>query len=167
MIHLVLGGTRSGKSGFAECSAADIAGDQVLYIATAENRDAETDVRIEQHRKSRNPEWTTHEASQGLAKALTVHPECACVLIDCLTLWLSRSLESDAWLEEKSSFLTALSGSERPVILVSNEVGGGIIPMGALTRQFVDEAGYLHQDIAKIAQKVSLVVAGFPVAVKG
>lgn len=167
MIHLVLGGARSGKSGFAERCATDLAAEQVLYIATAENRDHEMDARIAQHRAARNSVWTTYEASSELAAALEQSPEQACVLVDCLTLWLSRSLENGRWPVEKQQFMQALGSITRPLILVSNEVSGGITPMGELTRNFVDEAGYLHQDIAKIACKVTLVTAGLPLSLKG
>ena len=165
-IHLVLGGARSGKSDYAEQKAQAYGGDGCLYVATAEARDQEMKQRVEAHRRQRNPRWQTLEASQNLGSCIVNHADSPCILVDCLTLWLSRSLEAGTWATEKASFLDALRQAPTTIVMVSNEVGCGIVPMGQLTREFVDETGWLHQDVAAIATDVTMVVAGLPQCLK-
>lgn len=177
-VHLVLGGARSGKSRFAEKTASD-SELKVTYIATATVYDDEMQARINRHISDRPQHWLTIEEPLNLAKTLKDQArEDTCLLVDCLTLWLTNVLmaehdqsaksESDikSLAEYKEELLTVLSRLPGKVILVSNEVGQGIVPMGELSRRFVDEAGWLHQDIARIAQQVTLVVAGLPMSLK-
>ena len=166
-LTLVLGGMRSGKSRHAESLIA-AASNLALYIATAEARDAEMAERIRSHQDRRGPAWTTVEAPLDLAGTLrrqgaTSHP----ILVDCLTLWLSNSLEAGRDLDvETDLLLAALREITAPVVMVSNEVGLGIVPMGALTRRFADAAGRLNQAIAARADRVVLVAAGLPLVLK-
>jgi adenosylcobinamide kinase/adenosylcobinamide-phosphate guanylyltransferase len=182
-VHLVLGGARSGKSRFAEQTAVDSA-KNVIYIATATIYDDEMQQRINRHIDDRPSHWLTIEEPLLLAQALQQHSvEDTCILVDCLTLWLTNVLmaEQDQSADEKqedtsqgqsllevykAELLTTLASLPGQVILVSNEVGQGIVPMGELSRRFVDEAGWLHQDIARMAQQVTLVVAGLPMQLK-
>jgi adenosylcobinamide kinase/adenosylcobinamide-phosphate guanylyltransferase len=172
-IQLILGGARSGKSKLAESLAIDC-GLIVHYLATAENKDAEMTSRIEQHQSSRPSHWLLSEEPLYLAQKLEqIITTNTCVLVDCLTLWLSNWLCSEysleQWQQQKQKLLAVLqkaSDSNCNVILVSNEVGHGIVPLGELSRVFVDESGWLHQDIAKIASKVEFVMAGLPLTLK-
>ncbi|MFY9180293.1 MAG: bifunctional adenosylcobinamide kinase/adenosylcobinamide-phosphate guanylyltransferase [Venatoribacter sp.] len=172
-IHLILGGARSGKSRFAEQRVQLLEQQtqaKVVYVATALALDAEMGQRIEHHQKQRPKHWQTLEATLHLSEALAQinqsNPN-AIVLIDCLTLWLSNCLLAEGqWPLQKQKLLEYLKRTKQPVFLVSNEVGSGIVPLGEITRRFVDEAGRLHQDIAAIASQVSLVVAGIPLAIK-
>jgi adenosylcobinamide kinase/adenosylcobinamide-phosphate guanylyltransferase len=183
-MHLVLGGARSGKSRFAEHAATE-SGKEVIYVATATVYDDEMQQRIDRHIDDRPAHWLTVEEPLLLAKVLKQHAgQNTCLLVDCLTLWLTNVLmaEPGASMDTRQSEVESLAGykladykkelletlADLPgqVILVSNEVGQGIVPMGELSRRFVDEAGWLHQDIARIANKVTLVVAGLPMALK-
>lgn len=169
-ITLVLGGARSGKSAYAEQLA--IKNNQnVVYIATAQAHDNEMQQRINKHQQQRPSHWQTVEEPIALSQVLQAHNQAnKTVLVDCLTLWLTNllCLDNDEQLEnEKKQLLSCLSQVNTNVILVSNEVGLGIIPMGELTRRYVDEAGYLHQDIAALADNVILVTAGLPQILKG
>jgi adenosylcobinamide kinase/adenosylcobinamide-phosphate guanylyltransferase len=193
-VHLVLGGARSGKSHFAEQAAIE-SGNDVVYIATATVYDDEMQQRINRHIDDRPVHWLTVEEPLLLAQVLKQHAgNDTCLLVDCLTLWLTNvlmaeqgssidaedasaesrheagqdksSLDVKSLAEYKKELLVTLADLPGQVILVSNEVGQGIVPMGALSRRFVDEAGWLHQDIARIANKVTLVVAGLPMALK-
>lgn len=164
MIDLILGGARSGKSRLAEQRAQD-SQCEVVYIATAESRDGEMQDRIHHHRTRRPQHWQTVEEPLHLADAILYHshPD-KLILVDCLTLWLSNLLcHTDPALfeREKAALLDCLQGHPR-IILVSNETGLGVVPLGELTRRFVDEAGWLHQAIAAQADRVTLVVAGLP-----
>lgn len=164
MIDLILGGARSGKSRLAE-QRARASQRPVIYIATAESRDGEMDARIAHHRERRPAEWRTVEEPLHLAAAIRQHADAHnLILVDCLTLWITNLLcQEDATLfaGEKAALLDALQ--TRPnIILVSNETGLGVVPLGELTRRFVDEAGWLHQELAALADRVTLVVAGLP-----
>lgn len=167
-VVLVLGGARSGKSRFAEELVRAHPGPWT-YIATAEAWDEEMRARIARHQDDRGPGWTTVEEPLDLPAAILRHagPDTA-VLVDCLTLWLSNLMgdgrDADA---AGSGLLAALERVEGTVVLVSNEVGMGIVPDNALARAFRDHAGRLHQRVAAVADRVVLVVAGLPVAVKG
>jgi len=167
-VHLVLGGARSGKSRFAEQLA--LAQDDPLhYIATAEAGDAEMTERIHHHRSERSERFTTHECPHDLAGELTRLDQVGrTILVDCLTLWLGNWIEADPhrWQAQRQVLLERLTNSRAELILVSNEVGQGIVPIGALSRRFVDAAGWLHQDIAQRADRVTFVVAGLPQRLK-
>ncbi|WP_375749679.1 bifunctional adenosylcobinamide kinase/adenosylcobinamide-phosphate guanylyltransferase [Vibrio sp. HN007] len=169
-VELVLGGARSGKSSYAERVAKE-SGKPVIYIATSEVRDDEMAKRVELHKAQRPAGWQVIEEPFALSNALKKHSkEDNCILVDCLTLWLSNSLFGDTeteWSEVKAEFLQTLSELPGQVLLVSNEVGCGVVPMGEISRRYVDEAGWLHQAIAAQVSKVTLVTAGLPMTLKG
>ncbi|MFN6961579.1 MAG: bifunctional adenosylcobinamide kinase/adenosylcobinamide-phosphate guanylyltransferase [Rhodocyclaceae bacterium] len=165
MIELVLGGARSGKSRYA-AQRAMASGLPVTFIATAQAFDAEMIDRIARHRAERPDAWRTVEEPLALAAALAHEavPD-RCLLVDCLTLWLSNVLLAgrEDEIEALTDMLPTLPG---PLILVSNEVGFGIVPENALARAFRDEQGRLNQKIAQLADRVTLVAAGLPLALK-
>ena len=170
MRSLILGGARSGKSALAERMAA-VGGADVVYVATAQALDAEMAARIAHHRARRPAHWSNVEEPLALADALRA---CArpdrCVLVDCLTLWLSNLLaheDADRFARERAALLDVLPDLPGSVVLVSNEVGLGVVPMGELSRRFVDEAGRLHQALAAVCERVVFVAAGLPLALKG
>jgi len=169
MRTLILGGARSGKSALAERLASAHA--DVVYIATAQALDGEMDARIAHHRARRPAQWACVEEPVELAAALRAHAAPGrCVLVDCLTLWLSNLLgggDADLFERERRAFLSTLSGVDGSVLLVSNEVGLGVVPMGELSRRFVDEAGRLHQALGASCERVALVAAGLPLVLKG
>jgi len=169
MRTLILGGARSGKSALAERLAA--AHDAVLYIATAAAGDDEMAARILHHRARRPAHWKLREAPLQLADALRAEAHSArCLLVDCLTLWLSNLLcrEDEAlFTTQRAALLAAVADLPGELILVSNEVGQGVVPLGALTRRFVDEAGRLHQELAARCERVVFTVAGLPQLLKG
>lgn len=173
MIELVLGGARSGKSRYAEQQA--IASElPVRYLATAEAGDSEMQTRIEHHRQRRPAEWQTLEEPIRLAETVRQYALPGyCLLVDCLTLWLSNvlfdkqgQLQESLFKTERSALLQALSQCNGRVIMVSNEVGLGVVAADAMTRRFVDEAGFLHQALAQICDRVVLVTAGLPQKLK-
>ncbi len=170
MHSLILGGARSGKSALAE-RWATASGRQVTYIATARSGDEEMAARIAHHRARRPSTWACVEAPASLAATLLRHAgEDRCLLVDCLTLWLSNLLidgEGAMFEREYDALLATLPGLPGDILLVSNEVGCGIVPMGALSRRFVDEAGRLHQALARACDRVVFVAAGLPLALKG
>jgi adenosylcobinamide kinase / adenosylcobinamide-phosphate guanylyltransferase len=169
-LTLVLGGARSGKSRYAESVIAALPPPWQppwTYLATAEAGDAEMAARIAVHRARRGSQWRTVEAPRDLAAALK---SCgtAPVLVDCLTLWLSNLMLADADIDVEIARLeTALASTDAPAVLVANEVGSGIVPDNALGRRFRDLQGILNQRLAARADRVVLVVAGLPLAVKG
>ena len=167
-LTFVLGGTRSGKSRFALSRAGRVGGDRVTFVATARSGDPELDARIAGHRRVRPPGWRTVEADTDLARALAATDERDVLLIDSLTLWVAWCLEtgidvSTAW-DAVSGHLAARA---MPSVIVSDEVGLGIVPVSELGRRFRDEIGLVHQRLAADAAVVVLLVAGIPVAVKG
>ncbi|MGB7757206.1 MAG: bifunctional adenosylcobinamide kinase/adenosylcobinamide-phosphate guanylyltransferase [Salinisphaera sp.] len=166
--HLVLGGARSGKSAYAEREALAVPGaSRWIYIATGQAHDAEMAERIAHHRAHRDARWRTVEAPLGLADVIAAYDAAGTVvLVDCLTLWLSNALAVDTWAAERDALLAVLPGCTARVLLVSNEVGSGIVPLGELSRVFVDEAGRLHQALAALCPRVSLIVAGLPLSLK-
>jgi adenosylcobinamide kinase / adenosylcobinamide-phosphate guanylyltransferase len=165
MIHLVIGGARSGKSSFAERLARGC-GQRVTYIATGEARDAEMRERIAHHRERRPADWRTVEEPLQLADTLDREAAAdACVLVDCLTLWLTNALLGDRT-EEIDRLLAVLPTLPGFIVLVSNEVGCGIVPENALARRFRDEQGRLNQRIAALAGNVTLIAAGLPLSLK-
>lgn len=168
-ISLVLGGARSGKSRYAE-NLAKASAQPVIYIATAEVRDEAIKARVALHLADRPEHWQTVESPLQLAQTIKCYAHAdTTLLVDCLTMWLTNLLcaEEANLTAETQALLEQLEQLPGDIILVSNEVGMGIIPMGALTRDYVDAAGRLHQDIAAIAERVVLVVAGLPMALKG
>lgn len=170
MIDLILGGARSGKSRLAE-QQASATGLPVVYIATATAGDDEMSARIAHHRHRRPSDWISVEEPLALADCLKAHDdEGVVLLVDCLTLWTCNALfasDAETWPRERNALLDILPTLVSRVIMVSNETGLGIVPMGAETRRYVDEIGRLHQDIATLAQRVTLVVAGLPMTLKG
>lgn len=171
MKTLILGGVRSGKSRLAERLAAE-SGKPVTYIATATARDdAEMADRIVAHQVRRPADWTVVEEPIALAAALRTHARAGgCLLVECLTLWLTNLLVDDdaaALDREQPALLAALDELPGDLILVGNETGMGVVPLGELTRRYCDTAGRLHQDIAARCERVLLTVAGLPLALKG
>lgn len=169
MKQLILGGSRSGKSSLAEQLASE-SGLAVTYVATATAGDGEMAARIAQHQARRPAHWNIVEEPLRLALALQQHaaPE-RCLLVDCLTLWLTNLLcakDEELFQRERAAFLEVLPALPGRIILVSNEVGMGIVPLGELSRRFSDEAGWLNQETAKICEHVTLMVAGLPYSLK-
>ncbi|HEY2138045.1 MAG TPA: bifunctional adenosylcobinamide kinase/adenosylcobinamide-phosphate guanylyltransferase [Xanthobacteraceae bacterium] len=166
-VTLVLGGARSGKSRYAESVTLGFA-PPWFYVATAEPLDDEMLARIAEHRARRGSQWRSVEAPRDLAGALAQIPPPAAVLVDCLTLWLSNLMLAGTDVEAETARLDdALAGAARPIVLVSNEVGSGIVPDNVLARRFRDAQGRLNQRIAARADRVVLMVAGLPLVVKG
>jgi adenosylcobinamide kinase / adenosylcobinamide-phosphate guanylyltransferase len=166
-VTLVLGGARSGKSRYAE-RLVESAADCGTYCATAEARDAEMAERIAAHRARRGPFWHTVETPRALGSAIGVEAALERpILVDCLTLWLSNLLlagrEPDA---EAGALCAVLSAAAGPIVLVSNEVGMGLVPETPLGRRFRDAAGRLNQDVAALADRVVFVAAGLPLVLK-
>lgn len=204
MIHLVLGGARSGKSRYGEALVRQYTalGFDACYVATAQALDDEMATRIAKHQAGRTDdgiEWQLFEESLALTALLKrLAKPGRVILVDCLTLWLTNQLlASNAkvddepaptewsgadfitstsqasndealanWQAEKTAFVDSLAELEGVAVLISNEVGSGIVPLGELSRQFVDEAGWLNQAVAALADNVTLVVAGLPLALK-
>ena len=167
LVTLVLGGARSGKSRYAERLVEDAALGGT-YCATAEARDAEMAERIAAHRVRRGPFWRTVETPLALAPAIAAAaaPQRP-VLVDCLTLWLSNLLMAGRQPDAEASVLCrALHEAAGPVVLVSNEVGLGLVPETPLGRQFRDAAGRLNQEIAALADRVVFITAGLPLVLK-
>lgn len=167
-LTLVLGGARSGKSRLAEALIRHWAGDTTpAYIATAEAFDDEMRVRIAQHQTDRGTDWETVEAPMSLPAAL-MRARGKPVLVDCLTLWLSNLMLAERPTAGASdALLTALTERQAPTVLVSNEVGLGIVPDNELGRRFRDAAGYLNQAVAATADAVVFTAAGLPLVLKG
>lgn len=180
-ITLVTGGARSGKTGYAEALAAQ-SGLQVVYLATARPGDAEMRERIRRHRAQRPPGWITVEEPLALGAALRAHAgERRCVVVDCLTLWLTNLILAEhpdageveciepgpRFVAERTDLLGALGALPGLAIVIANEVGMGVVPLGALNRHFVDEAGRINQAVAGLARRVVWMVAGCPVVAKG
>lgn len=170
MAELILGGARSGKSRLAERQAAD-SGLAVVYIATSQPLDGEMNARVAHHRARRPDHWGLVEEPVELARVLREHASAGtCLLVDCLTLWLTNllMLEDDARLAaERDALLACIAELPGRVLLVSNETGLGVVPLGELTRRYVDEAGWLHQALAERCTRVTFTVAGLPMLLKG
>ena len=181
MKELILGGARSGKSLLAEKRAAE-SGLRVVYLATAEARDGEMTRRIAHHRERRPADWGCTEETLHLAARLDelAAPD-TCILVDCLTLWLSNLLfagqaarQAEAgemincplFADETAALVERLPQLPGRIILVSNEVGWGIVPMQAVSRLFADEQGRLNQRVAAACDHVTLVAAGLPLSLK-
>ncbi len=166
MIELILGGARSGKSRLAETRISNCSNalQNIIYIATAIAYDDEMHKRINHHQQRRPNHWQLIEEPIELGNILQKNnqPD-TIVLIECLTLWLTNLLchaDSAQFSIQKTHFIEQLQLTQAEIILVSNETGMGVIPMGELSRRFVDEAGFLHQELAQISDRVTLVVAG-------
>ena len=170
MQELILGGARSGKSRLADQLAKD-SGWPVTYIATSQALDGEMSERIRQHQQSRPAEWALVEEPLALADVLRREAATErCLLVDCLTLWLTNLLLCDdqSRLEvEREALLDCLGALPGRIILVSNETGLGVVPMGELSRRYVDAAGWLHQALAQRCERVLFCIAGLPMALKG
>lgn len=181
MRTLVLGGARSGKSAFAE-RLAQASGKDVIYLATAQARDGEMATRIAHHRAQRPAGWPTVEEPIQLGAALLGQAAPGrLLLVDCLTLWLSNLMFAsgeqypevgdivlpEQFHRERTHLLKALEEISCDVVLVSNEVGMGIVPYGAISRAFLDEAGRLNQAVAASVERAVFVAAGLPLYLKG
>ena len=170
MLQLILGGARSGKSRLAEQRAAD-SGLAVIYIATSQPLDGEMNARVQSHRDRRPPHWALIEEPLELARVLRDNARIdRCLLVDCLTLWLTNLLmveDPQRLALEREALLVCLAQLPGEIIFVSNETGLGVVPLGELTRRYVDEAGLLHQALAERCQRVTLTVAGLPLTLKG
>lgn len=170
MRELILGGVRSGKSRLAEQHAGE-SGLDVVYVATAQVRDAEMQQRIAHHQARRPAHWQVVEAGHDLAQVLQQQAGAGrCVLVDCVTLWLTQllcDLNEAELRREVEALLAVLPTLPGQIILVSNETNMGIVPMGELSRRYCDEAGRLHQQLGAICERVILTVAGMPLTVKG
>ena len=181
MRELIFGGARSGKSMLAEKRAA-ASGMQVVYVATAQALDGEMQRRIAHHQARRPPSWGLVESPLNLAATLRHHaaPN-VCLLVDCLTLWLSNLLFAGAsarqaeageavdcplFRDEVLALVDALPQLPGRIIMVSNEVGWGVVPMAAVSRLFADEQGRLNQRVAAVCERVTLVAAGLPLILK-
>ncbi|MBX9893969.1 MAG: bifunctional adenosylcobinamide kinase/adenosylcobinamide-phosphate guanylyltransferase [Nitrosomonas sp.] len=170
-LMLILGGVKSGKSRLAERIAAD-SGFPVTYIATAAAGDDEMRERITRHRQHRPAHWQVIEEPLKLAAMLNRYAgySSQCLLVDCLTLWLTNLLVHDdqsLLASERKALFDILPHVTGKLILVSNETNMGITPLGELSRRYCDEAGLLHQDLAAICDQVILTVAGLPLVLKG
>ena len=181
MNQLILGGARSGKSRHAEQIAA-ASGQRVVYVATAESRDGEMARRIAHHRERRPADWGCVEEPLHLAARLRelAAPD-TCILVDCLTLWLSNLLfagraaaqaeageavDCPLFAGQTAALIDTLPQLPGQIILVSNEVGWGIVPMHPVSRLFADEQGRLNQRVAAVCDQVTLVAAGLPLTLK-
>jgi len=168
----VIGGCRSGKSNYALDTAEQMPGDKKIFIATCLPKDDEMKQRIARHQEQRSQTWTTVEEPVHLHESITkISRKATVILVDCLTLWITNIM-LEAGNEKKieshvSKLIHALAAADCPVILVSNEVGTGIVPENILARQFRDVMGQVNQAVAQYAQKVVWMVAGIPVTIKG
>ncbi|UIP29754.1 bifunctional adenosylcobinamide kinase/adenosylcobinamide-phosphate guanylyltransferase [Photobacterium sp. TLY01] len=175
-MSLILGGARSGKSRFAEQQAKGKAtqGKRLHYVATATPFDDEMRLRIKHHQQQRGADWSEHECALELASLLTQFTANDVVLIECLTLWLNNVIFSlgeacsnEALEAHITELVQAAKNSQARLIFVSNEVGMGVVPLGEVSRYFVDNAGRMNQQFAAIADEVTLVAAGLPLQLKG
>ena len=185
MREFILGGARSGKSRLAEKRAVvcEALGMEVVYIATAEAGDGEMAERLAHHRNNRPAHWVTVEEPIQLAATLQAQAaQDRCLIVDCLTLWLSalifkgeagQQMESGAPIDcelfsrERQALLDVLRKLPGEIILVSNEIGSGVVPENRLARRFADEQGRLNQDVATLCERVTLSVAGIPLVLRG
>lgn len=176
--YLILGGARSGKSRLAENlvkqAHADNEKSRLHYVATAIAFDSEMKERIKEHQKRRGSEWIEHECPIQLASLIRNFQSDDIVLIDCLTVWLNNIIYNDGnditqlEIQDKvKELIDAISETKASCVFVSNEVGLGVVPLGKVTRLFVDNAGWMNQGVASVITNVILVAAGIPMAVKG
>lgn len=173
-IYLVLGGARSGKSRYAEAQVSQLArGKPKHYIATATACDDEMAKRIAHHQQQRGDSWIEHECPTELAEQLSQFEQGEVVLVDCLTLWLNnviynqgKTLNEEQIQQRVTQLQQAVSECQADVVLVSNEVGLGVVPLGEVSRLFVDHAGWMNQALAQVADRVTLIAAGLPLVLK-
>ncbi|MDE1158396.1 MAG: bifunctional adenosylcobinamide kinase/adenosylcobinamide-phosphate guanylyltransferase [Neorhizobium sp.] len=167
-VTFVLGGARSGKSGFSERIVCDT-GLERHYIATGRAYDGEMQERIARHRIDRGEGWVTHEEPLALSETLrSVAASDRAVLVDCLTLWITNLMMDGADIAAQSKELVeTLSISPGSIVLVSNEVGLGIVPENRMAREFRDHAGRLHQAVASVADEVHFIAAALSLKMKG
>ncbi len=168
---LVIGGCRSGKSGHALVKGEAVAGKNNLFLATCAPQDEEMVKRVQRHQLERGDQWQTIEAPLDLVGLLAEHgPRCDVMLIDCLTLWVTNLLmaheEDDHIIQQMKALQDAISAPPCPVILVTNEVGTGIVPENSLARRFRDLTGWCNQKLAAVCDEVVWMVAGIPVTIK-
>ncbi|MEM7276833.1 MAG: bifunctional adenosylcobinamide kinase/adenosylcobinamide-phosphate guanylyltransferase [Pseudomonadota bacterium] len=165
---LILGGSRSGKSSHAQ-SLAESLRERQIFIATAQALDDEMEARIARHVADRGSTWSTVEAPLDLSTAITRHlNKDQAIVIDCLTLWLSNIMHAERDIEsETNRLVNAIANADSPLILVSNEVGMGIVPESALGRRFRDAQGFLNKAVAEACEKVVFIAAGLPLRLKG
>lgn len=167
-LHLILGGAKSGKSFYAEKVVSSLP-PPYIYIATAEALDEEMAERVMNHKKRRGKNWVTYEEPLKLVELLrSLSPATSPILVDCLTLWLSNLLIAGGDVEKEVEELCRLVRSENfpLLVMVSNEVGLGIVPSNELSRKFRDLSGWTHQKIATVCTHVTWMVAGIPIAIK-
>ena len=163
---LVTGGARSGKSVFAEKRTKQL-GSSLIYIATSEVIDSEMKKRVEEHQARRGSEWQTLHAPINLTEALIETDGKGPCLVDCVTFWLNNLIFHDEDIDAATKeLITVLNERSDPVVLVTNEIGSGIIPENALARRFLDEAGRFNQTIAQIADEVYVSISGIPLQIK-
>lgn len=164
---LVTGGARSGKTGHAQRLAEALGPDRV-YLATAQALDDEMADRIRRHQAERDASWTTVEAPLDVASAL--HQPGRVVLLDCLTLWVNNlmcaELDEAAIRARFADLVEALHAAPNPVVVITNEVGMGIVPLNAMARQFRDLQGWLNQDVARACDQAWLMASGLPLKLK-
>lgn len=166
-LTLVLGGAASGKSAYAE-TLINRSKRHKLYVATAQAFDVEMKDKIQAHQNSRGDDWQTIEAPFDLTKALKQGRQDDAILIDCATLWLTNLIMNDAAIDEEiTQFLSGCADAQCPVVVVSNELGQGVVPENALARRFRNAHGRMNQNIAAQADTVVAVMAGLPLALKG
>ena len=163
---LVTGGARSGKSSFAEKRTKQL-GSSLMYIATSEIIDSEMEKRVAEHQARRGSEWQTLHAPLKLAEALSETDGKGPCLVDCLTIWLNNLIfHNEDTIVATKELIKVLGQRSDPVVLVTNEVGSGIVPENALARRFRDEAGRMNQIISQVADEVYLSVSGIPLQIK-
>ena len=163
---LVTGGARSGKSSFAEKRTKQL-GSSLIYIATSEIIDSEMEKRVAEHQARRGSEWQTLHAPLKLAEALSETDGKGPCLVDCLTIWLNNLIfHNEDTVVATKELIKVLEQRSDPVVLVTNEVGSGIVPENALARRFRDEAGRMNQIISQVADEVYLSVSGIPLQIK-
>ncbi len=170
-ITLVIGGCRSGKSSHALGLANALSGKKKIFIATSVPTDTEMEARVTRHQQERGGDWDTAEVPVEIPRTIDEASATAgVILVDCLTLWTSnlmfQGLDQPGIDLHLQALATSLEHAQCPVILVSNEVGAGIVPENALARQFRDMAGFVNQKIASVADRVTWMVAGIPVSIK-
>lgn len=167
-LTFILGGARSGKTAHALERARQLSQGRLIMIATAQALDAEMTERIARHQAEREGAWTTIEAPLDLAGAVRGLAPGDVAVIDCLTLWLANQMMAEAQIAPAvADLVEALAGSPAALVVISNEVGQGIVPDNALARRFRDEAGWMHQKVAAAADRVEVIWAGLPLPLKG
>ena len=170
-ITLVIGGCRSGKSSYALDKANGLAGSGKIFMATSVPTDEEMEDRVIRHQKERGESWITVEEPVELPEKIRRYSrEAQVILVDCLTLWVTNLLfkdyDQEGIMAITRDMMEAMESADCPVILVTNEVGAGIVPENALARHFRDMAGFVNQRVARGADRVVWMVAGIPNIIK-